>query len=53
MIADTRVRQGLIPNRGNAAINPSLITEAMRPSIVTQHLEHEIKKRRKEKLKRI
>lgn len=46
IIAETRVRQGLA--KGEQTIdNPSLVKEAMRPSIVTQHLRHEIKLREK------
>lgn len=44
LIADTRVRQGLVHMGGNVT-NPLLVKEAMRPSIITQHLEYIIKLR--------
>jgi hypothetical protein len=44
IVDNTKLKYGLIKVRGHYPINPALIQEASRPSIISQHIEYAKKK---------
>lgn len=51
LVQATKVKYGLVSTRGTQAVNPGLILESTRPSIICQHLEY-VKKKRVQKVAR-